>query len=181
MELMVVLVILGLAAGLVLPRFAAAHSRAALKSGARDIITMLAYARNQATSEGRSYRVEIDPASAEFHTTYFDPDQDPEQPYVPHEGILGGVLALPRGVSFTHVAVGEAAGGVMAFGSAPSSDTSGRTAIRFSPDGTADQAVIVILNEDGDELTIMLDQFTGRARVPEQEEAEELREDLGLK
>ncbi|MFQ5810304.1 MAG: GspH/FimT family pseudopilin [Armatimonadota bacterium] len=181
MELMVVLVILVLAAGLVLPRFAAAHSRAALKTGARDVITTLGYARSQATAEGRSYRVEIDSGSGQFATTCFDPEQNPEEPYVPHVGVLSGTMTLPSGVSFARVAVGEDAGGVQAPGSTTRTDTSGTVRIQFSPDGTVDQTVIVLVNDDGDELTLLLDQLTGRTRVLEPEEAEALRSELDLK
>ncbi|MGD8238551.1 MAG: GspH/FimT family pseudopilin [Armatimonadota bacterium] len=181
MELMVVLVILVLAAGLVLPRFAAAHSRAALKTGAREVVTTLGYARSQATAEGRSYRVEIDPRSGEFATTCFRPEEDSQDSYVPHVGVMSGTMTLPAGVSFTRVAVGEDAGGVQAPGSTARTDTSGTVRIQFSPDGTVDQAVIVIANEDGDELALLLDQLTGRPRVLETEEAEELRSELGLK
>ena len=180
MELMVVLVILGLAAGLVLPRFAEARARAALKAGARDVITMLGYARAQATAEGRSYRVQVDPSSGEFSTSCFDPEQDPDEPYAPHAGILGETLTLPTGVSFARVAVGEDAGGVQAPGTPARTSSTGETYVQFCPDGTVDQALIVIANEDGDELNLVLDQFTGRARVLEPEEAQELRSDLGL-
>ena len=181
MELLVVLAILGLAASLVLPRFATASSQAALKAGARDVITAIGYARNQAVSEGRSYRLEIDPSSGESRITHFDPEEDPEEPYVADVGILGEKLTLPSGVSFSRVAVGEEAGGIEASGSPASSSRSGETSIQFRPDGTTDQAVIVVTNDDGAELTITLDQFTARVRVLEPEEAEELRSELGLK
>ena len=180
MELMVVLVILGLVASLVVPRFAAASGRAALKSGARDVLTTLGHARSQATAEGRSYRVEMDPSSGEFFMSCFDPEEDSEEPYVPYVGILGGTQRLPTGVSFAHVAVGEDAGGVETPGSSDTADTSGKVYIRFSPDGTADQAVVIVASEDAEDITLTLDQFTGRARVLEPEEAKELRDELGL-
>jgi type IV fimbrial biogenesis protein FimT len=180
MELLVILMILGLAAGLVVPRFAGASSQAALKAGARDVITAIGYARNQAASEGRSYRIEVDPSSGELQTLCFDPEQDSEEPYVPHVGILGGTMTLPAGVSFGRVAVGEDAGGTEVRGRSAVADTSGKVTIQFSPDGTVDQTIIVIANEDGEELTLSVDQFTGRARVLGLQEAEELRDDLGL-
>jgi Tfp pilus assembly protein FimT len=181
MELIVVLVILGLAAGLIVPRFAAANSQAALKAGARKLITAMGYARTQAVAEGRSYRLEIDPNSGELRTTYFDPEGDPEEPYVPDVGILGERLMLPTGVSFSRVAIGEEAGGIETSRTRTSSSSTGTTYIQFSPDGTTEQAVIVVANEEGAELTVALDQFTGRARVLEPEEAEELRSELELK
>ena len=181
MELLVILVILGLAASLVMPRFAAASSQAALKAGTRDVITAIGYARNQAASEGRSYRIEIDPSSGELQTLRFDPEENSDEPYVPHVGILGGTMTLPAGVSFARLAVGEDAGGIEVRGRSVAADASGKVTIQFSPDGTVDRAIIVIANEDGEELTLSVDQFTGRARVLGSQEAEELRDDLGLK
>jgi len=61
LELLVVLVIISIAAGLVGPRVAGSMSNLSLKTAAKKVAGALRYARSQATSESRPYFVLFDP------------------------------------------------------------------------------------------------------------------------
>jgi len=183
-ELMLVLVIMVIAAALVVPRLSDAESRRALQTAADQLNGSLVSARQESLAAGQSMFViyqtgtplyavvpePIDEASrtefdrvttwlSQFADTY-DPAQDAGNT---PEG-TPGIRKLPLGTQFL---TGES-------GVAQASDNSGVQAeilglpfITFAPDGTTDDSVVELVNEDSDRIVIQLRGLTGTARVGE--------------
>jgi len=92
-ELMVVLTILVLLAGLMAPSFVRQYHEAKLKSAARDVVGLMQYARSQAVVEGTTYRLNIDREGGRVWITYYDTQseeaQEQEPRFVEDETVLG--------------------------------------------------------------------------------------------
>jgi prepilin-type N-terminal cleavage/methylation domain-containing protein len=93
-ELIVVMVILAIVAGVVAPslsRFRLGRSNA---NAANQLVALASYARTQSASEGRTYRLNFDPDHGEYWLTA----QGPSGTYDPPDGDYGQHFTVPDGV-----------------------------------------------------------------------------------
>jgi len=183
-ELMVVLTILVLLAGLVAPSFTRQYHEAKLRSTVRDLVALMQYARSQAVVEGTTYRLNIDRDGGRVWVTYYeteseDTSRETEPQFVEDETILGASRTLPDGVTIREVQLGdealaqlsdEALEQINALSNRLNEE--GTPFIAFAPSGTTDGARILLENEYEDRLAVTLDAITGRPEVLEEDEIE---------
>ncbi|MBM3471882.1 MAG: type II secretion system protein GspH [Armatimonadetes bacterium] len=180
-ELMVVLTILILLAGLVAPSFVRQYHEAKLRSTVRDLVALMQYARSQAVVEGTTYRLNIDRDGGRVWVTYYESasqnTSDEEPRFVEDETILGAARQLPEGVTILEVQLGdealaqlseEALDQINALSNRLNEE--GTPFIAFAPSGTTDGARILLENDYEDRLAVALDAITGRTQVLEEDE-----------
>jgi len=183
-ELMVVLTILVLLAGLTAPSFVRQYHTAKLRSAARDLVGLMQYARSQAVVEGTTYRLNVDRDGGRVWITYYDTEtaeaQDEEPQFVEDQSVLGASRKLPSGVSILELQLGddalaqlsdEAREEIEALQSQLNDE--GTPYIAFSPSGTSDGARVLLENEYEDQLAVAVDAITGRTEVREEDEIAE--------
>ncbi|MBM3502188.1 MAG: prepilin-type N-terminal cleavage/methylation domain-containing protein [Armatimonadetes bacterium] len=180
-ELMVVLVILVLLAGLTAPSFARQYHVAKLRSAARDLVGLMQYARSQAVVEGTTYRLNVDRDGGRVWVTYYDTEtaeaRDEEPKFVEDESVLGASRKLPAGVTICELQLGDEALAQLSEealeeieGLQSRLNEEGTPFIAFAPSGTSDGARILLENEYEDQLAVAVDAITGRTEVREEDE-----------
>lgn len=183
-ELMVVLTILVLLAGLTAPSFVRQYYEAKLRASARDLVALMQYARSQAVVEGTTYRLNVDRDGGRVWITYYQGESDEtgadEPRYVEDESVLGASRKLPEGVTIRELQLGDEALAQLSDEALEEINAlqaqlndEGTPFISFGPRGTTDGARILLENDYGDRLGVSLDAITGRARVIEEDEIEE--------
>lgn len=180
-ELMVVLTILLLLAGLTAPSFVRQHYEAKLRAAARDLVALMQYARSQAVVEGTTYRLNIDRDGGRVWITYYQDESaetaGDEPRYVQDESVLGASRRLPEGVTIRELQLGDEALAQLSDEALEEINAlqaqlneEGTPFIAFGPRGTTDGARILLENDYGDRLAVSLDAITGRARVLAEDE-----------
>jgi len=161
-ELMVVVVVIALAAGLGGGVYVGSYKRMMVEKAAKDVWLMAKYARIAAIEQQQNLYLEMDKANQRcwVATTQFDPNNL-------NAGLLGelGVVQnsfcrpvdLPSGVEFEAVSVGLAA-------SAENEDVEEFSRVLFRPNGTAESAVILI-GDGNTRYGITVNGATGAARL----------------
>ena len=150
-EMVVVLVILGLAAGLIFPRLqSGALERGRLRGSVAAIATLSAYARDHAASTRRMHALNLDIKTGEYWLSIADPDSGDLMET--SDVALAG--QLPNGIRFGKIEMP----GRKAF-------VGEMRALRFSPEGWADPAVIRLVAEDGDEAAAVIAGLCGRVET----------------
>jgi prepilin-type N-terminal cleavage/methylation domain-containing protein len=178
-ELMAVLLIIGLIAGLTLPNLSLGAERAVLRE-AQDLAATFAFARQRAVATGTPHRVVVDLDEAGYWVEAAPEGPDPFLPpplatpapgggqrrvqlaaptlletgFQPLPGPFGRPRWLREPVRFDSVET-LAAGAVR----------SGRVEIGFDADGTADPALLVLANEDGDAYGLSLARLADEVRI----------------
>jgi prepilin-type N-terminal cleavage/methylation domain-containing protein len=176
-ELLAVLLIMGLVAGITLPNLSFRSERVVLGS-AEDLAAQLAFTRQRAVATGVTHRVVVDLDAAGWwieewpeEASLFAPPPAPpadgarrEIPLAPPRsgalefrpltGPFGRPHTLPDGVSFASVET-LAAGPVVG----------GQVALVFEGDGTADPALFSLVNEDGDVVELELSRLADEIRI----------------
>ena len=175
-ELLAVLLIMGLVAGITLPNLSFGSERIVL-SAAQDLASDLAFTRQRAVATGATHRVVIDldaagwwieewpegaspfaiePAVApgERREIQLAAPQATGQEFQPLAGPFGRPHALPAGVAFASVET-LAAGPVLG----------GQVALVFEGDGTADPALFELVNEDGHAVRVELSRLADQIRI----------------
>jgi len=157
---------MGMIVAITAPRLSSTFSKATLGGGARGLAGAMAYLRNAAAREGRSYFLTVDLDQEEYwaavmnddpdliQTEYQDPDALDDAMYTEVTKGLVSRTRLRKAVAFSHVEFQD--GG-------PVSD--GTVRIEFRPDGTADEAVVCIAKPNGRAYTVYLEQYNGQATV----------------
>jgi prepilin-type N-terminal cleavage/methylation domain-containing protein len=175
-ELLAVLLIMGLVAGITLPNLSLGSERAVL-GAAQALAADLSFTRQRAVATGATHRVVVDldaagwwieewaeEASAFAPAPESAPGERREiqlaapraglQEFQPLAGPFGRPHALPDGVAFASVET-LAAGAVLA----------GQVELVFEGDGTADPALFALVNEDGDVVHLELSRLADRIRI----------------
>jgi len=170
-ELIVVLVVITLIAGLVAPTFIHQLEYARLTSGCRQIVSYMRYARSQAILRGVPYRLNMDDRGQRYWITVYDEEEteDLAEPFRPDSSNLGARDSLPEGVTIEELLIGDELAGPGAELEAPVS-AEGYPVIEFRPDGTCDGARMLLKNNNEERLAIFLDAATGRAEIAEEAE-----------
>ncbi|MCD6415438.1 MAG: prepilin-type N-terminal cleavage/methylation domain-containing protein [Planctomycetes bacterium] len=142
-ELIVVMVILGIAAAVAFPRLDAfAARRTALAAGANKVAALAMHARSGAVSSGTMRLLCIDTKTGRYWVCPRAPGRD-ETPSEADSEMQG---RLPDGVAFETVEV---------TGAAPS-DAQRVAVVRFSAEGWSDQAVIRLSGPEGKVKSIVV-------------------------
>ncbi len=143
LELVVVLFLAGILAALVVPSLSGTLESSRLRGGAAEVRATLSLARNLSASAGRVRTVEFDLEKGEF-------------------GIGGGQRRslLPEGVRFQSIRTGNA---LMEWGR-PVGEA-GNPKVLFHPDGSAEEAEIVLTSNDGRSLRVAVEPLTGMVEV----------------
>jgi type II secretory pathway pseudopilin PulG len=128
-ELILVLMILGLSAAIAVPSLAPFSRGRALGDGSAQALALLLHAQDKAVLEGRSIRVEIDPAQGTFVLTEMGP-----LGYEETAQTVGRSYTLPDSLSLQWETSSDAA--ILGF-------------IQFDPDASHDPAVMRITSSDG--------------------------------
>jgi len=173
-ELLVVIVILGILAGLALPELGGTVADSRLRAAGRELAAVLHLAYSQAVTTGREHRVTIARDSGRFWIEGRVENGDAIGEFRRIDGISGarGVVEPPLAVSSR---AGVGAGGGNVTGEARS-DAASRDAatdgprpaaddIPFRADGTSRDVEIVVRDAAGYELVIRVAAATARVRV----------------
>lgn len=141
-ELLVVLILLGIAAGLVMPSFVGGLGGLQAETAGRDLVTVMKAARSTAVAEQAVRRVilfdqETPDAPAEY--VYTDEYEQPIKRF-----------PLPKGISFKMTEL--------------------PFVISFYSNGRSSGGVVVLQNEQGRQVTIEVSPVTGYGRVVKKKE-----------
>ncbi|MFN3477449.1 MAG: GspH/FimT family protein [Candidatus Methylomirabilales bacterium] len=151
LELVVVLVIVGMAFSLVLPAIGSGLRHWRLRGAAREVVTLLKFTRNQAVVKKEPFQVILDRSRNLYWLDKGDAPvlSDPDQ--ADEKGIR--LYALPNGVRFGEVTVDG------------SNREGERVGILFFPRGSSTGGEVQILDERGKGYRIRVDPVTGHARI----------------
>ncbi|HNY65740.1 MAG TPA: type II secretion system protein [Deltaproteobacteria bacterium] len=145
-ELLVVIVILGITLGYVGPKLYTGFSTSSLDQAARDILTMVQYARSSAVTKHRPYYVRFDIEHAKFGLY--------PKPETSGEIELEKEKELPQGISFKGI-------------KSPyqSEKRDGQADILVTPEGVVEQGVIYLDGGGGDIHTLVVKPFSGMLKT----------------
>ena len=152
LELAVVLLIIGLIMAIAMPRFGAFQG-AELRSESRRLATRSHYLYEEAGAQKILLRLNLDLNHGSYFVTRLDPFSI-KPAFTPEKGLAAGVVRLPADIRMRDVWV-EGAGLFR----------SGIVVCEFYPSGTADAAVIHLLDRNGDVMTIGINPFNGAATI----------------
>jgi type II secretory pathway pseudopilin PulG len=156
LELLVVLVLIGLVAGLAAPRWLAALPGVQLTTGARKTAALLRHAGDRAISEQTLQRVTVDLAANTLELARLEPDirlLPPAEPGFPEASALPVVLPMPPEILILRAEDGLGQ---------PQVD---RLRIFFFPSGGNTGARVTIGNSQGRQLVVHLDFITGEVTI----------------
>jgi len=145
LELIVVLILLGLASVLVAPSFTGGLSGLQLETSTRDVITLMRHARSEAIAKQHVFRVVVgqdDPFSAKYFFTNDFGETIKER-------------ELPKGLQFQ-----------------VADDMHLPLTVSFYPNGRSSGAVFGIKNKQGKATSIGVDTITGFAKLERQHSTE---------
>jgi type II secretion system protein H len=156
LELLVVLILIGLAAGFAAPRWLASLPGVQLASGARKTAALLRHAGDRAVSEQTLQRVIVDLANHTLELSRLESDDSllpPEDPALEGAASPPVVLPLPE-----EVFVESAENGL----GQPQFD---RLGVFFFPSGGNTGARLTLTNTRGRRLVVQLDFITGQVKI----------------
>jgi len=163
LELSVVVVIMGIVMAVTLPRFTSTFSKATLGGTARRLAGTMAYLRNAAARDGRSYFLNIDLDNHEYWVAVFNEEMDLsqidfevedtyEEMYTEFSDGFAARTRLQKKIEFAEVLLGD---GEKIF--------DGILQIEFRPNGTTDEVVIHLTNPKERFYTVYLEGYNGQA------------------
>lgn len=152
MELLVVLVIAGLAASLVGPSFQRLMPGLQLEAETRELMAMLRHARSQAILSGKRVTVSQDAGSGGLRLSYRE-----------------GLHRPPAGLSLTLASGSENLAKVTA-----GSTASGGAQLSFFPEGDSSGGSLAVATEDGRQTLIKIEGLSGRVLRTSTEDEERL-------
>jgi type II secretion system protein H len=175
-ELLAVLLIMGLVAGLTLPNLSLRSERVVLGE-AQQLAADLAFTRQRAVATGTPHRVVVDLDNAGWWIEAWPEEAGPFAPVAaapdgmqeiqlvappsgvgepqPLAGPFGHPHPLPDGVAFESVETPATSGPA----------AKGQVEIVFDGDGTADPALFVLANESGDVVRLQLSRLADEIRI----------------
>ncbi len=152
LELAVVLFIIGLVLMIAMPHFGSFQGTE-LRSEAHRLATRSRYLYEEAGAQKVLLRLNFDLNRSTYFVTRLDPFA--LQPvFVPEKGPAGGKVLMPADIRLRDVWV--EGGGLF---------RSGTVGCQFYPSGTADAAVIHLVDRNGDVMTVGIDPFTGATSI----------------
>jgi len=140
LELIMVVVVIALVLAVTYPSLSRGNATLHLRTSARDVLNVMRYAREKAITEQVEMRVVADRDERKILMT----DAYGESPRA---------YALPKDILIARLAFG------------PNEILQGPLVIRFLPNGSAENAEIVLASDKGGALRVVTDPVTGGARV----------------
>jgi prepilin-type N-terminal cleavage/methylation domain-containing protein len=173
-ELLVVLTILAIFAVITLPRVASAVLRTRLDAALEAVRGDLNFARARAVSTGVRHQLVIDPSTGQVGVEPFRPEQLAVQTTSPTQPVSDFVLQ-----DRLHESVQVAVWTVSPVGAALSSPGGFPTGaagapLVFYPEGTSDDAILILEDQQGSRRGLRVDGFSGEIREMEPEEMQQL-------
>jgi prepilin-type N-terminal cleavage/methylation domain-containing protein len=150
LEIMVVLLVLALVVAITYPSLSRGSSTLHMRTCGRDVLNIFRYAREKAVTEQTGMIVTV--------------DRD-RQALTLSDNLgrsIGRAYSMPSDVRIHRMALGG------------TEVSEGSLAVRYLPNGSADQAEVLLLSETGAQLRIVSDPMTGGARI-ESEQGENVR------
>lgn len=166
------MVIMVLLAGLAVPSFSGSLRTERLRTGARMIVSAIQLARGRAIAEGCYTRVELDETEGVVTLSRLEDPTAEEPSWTYMDDSLARPRELPAGVTLAYA--GSDANQSGALGEAASSAAQ---TLEFRPDGTTDDATIVLEGYEEERLVIEVDDIRLAPRILENEEAAAFSED----
>jgi prepilin-type N-terminal cleavage/methylation domain-containing protein len=173
-ELLVVMVIMALLAGLAVPSFARSLQSERLRTGARTVVSMVQLARTRAITRHTFTRLRIDydeglltieelsqPDVMSGRAGSMASAESRQPTWVEQRDSLGRPRSLPGGVRLTYAGGDPTAGA----GSATRAD-----ALTFRPDGSTDDAMLMLQGYQGERLGVAVQRARLQARLLTPEE-----------
>lgn len=154
LELLVVLAILAIFATLAAPRFADFLPGYRLDQAAVRVMTLARKARTDAATRRLRYRLTCSVGAGTYGLTVEGDPLRASGVYAPPDDSWGQSFPLPDGVTFSEV---DLADGTVV--------TAGSGTINFKPDGTADEAIIMLQDAKGHQRFVYVRGLTGRVSV----------------
>jgi prepilin-type N-terminal cleavage/methylation domain-containing protein len=149
-ELILVLLLIALGSAFVIPRAAPLAGRR-MDASMRQVLAASRHARSLAVTSGAGARLCVDAGERRWWLEVeTDPFENPGVYEAPGDE-WGAGATLPEGVSL---------------------EDPGTEAVRFRPDGTADDALLVFAGADGERRAVEIRGLTGLSRILEEEEME---------
>lgn len=135
-ELLIVIAIIGIMAGITMPNLKRTYSNFEIESFVKDISYLAKYLQSNSISYNKFHRMDItlndDCAGFQGLT------REKENEFIPIKGRFGEIYQSPAGITIFSI------------------EPSGRTSIFFYPDGSLDKADIVFKNKYGKEVKLVL-------------------------
>lgn len=163
-ELMVVITIAGIMAGMMIPEMKGSFQDALLRSTSRELINVMDVAYSRAVSLNQVRRVCLDEKTGRYRVEKQLSDNGQEI-FVPADDVPGNRGELDRRISVEFYAPE----GVGADGSGAAAGSGDEATVAFYPDGTADAGAIVLRDRQGFRLRLQINPVTARVRVVEME------------
>ncbi|MCD5390667.1 prepilin-type N-terminal cleavage/methylation domain-containing protein [candidate division NPL-UPA2 bacterium] len=171
-ELVVVLVILGVVVSLAFPRLEGVFSGSYLRSSARRLAGMIRWTKSQAAVSGREHWLYYDLERGEYWMAETRHEKcspsgakalpfrgEGEEGFLETSNELGGRRALLPGIKFQNVITQEN-GRV----------SEGLASTWFSPQGLVEETTIHLMNEKGEEISILIKGLAGKVKIHEGDE-----------
>lgn len=157
MELLVVLSLLGLSAGIVVPRFLSTWDGAQLNAAASAVRSDFAFAKARAASTGLRHLVQVDSSTGELQVQPFRPE-DLTQGAAQVQSVPVLQDSMPDRVKVLQWRVEP-------FGYTDANSTQADTnVLTFYPEGRSDNALLVLESAGGQQRGVQVDGYTGEVR-----------------
>lgn len=158
MELLVVLSLLSLAAGIVAPRFLASWDSAQLNAAASAMRNDFAFAKARAASTGLRHLVQVDSNTGELQVQPFRAEELTQ-------GATAQTQSLPVLQDTMPDRVKVLQWRVEPFGYTDANSTQADTSVlTFYPEGRSDNALLVLESAGGQQRGVQVDGYTGEVR-----------------
>jgi len=163
-ELMVVMLIMTMLAGIAVPRFVGSLREERLRTASRIVATMVLLARGRAASEARLTELQFDYDRGTIDVVRLGDAQPGEEPqWEPMPDSLAQEQKLPEGVTLYYV------------GPDPSSaERTRETELDYRPDGSAEAAYIVLRGYGEAVRVVVVDEIRFKPQVPDIDTIQEL-------
>ncbi len=156
LELILVMIVIFTVATVALPRFSDFFPNLQVRKTTDRLYAWARKARADAALTGAATRLVVDPAGRRYWIEIEPRPLREPGTFEPLGGAWGEGEEVPEGVEFEAVEGFEG--------------KSGRKTLEFRPDGTTDDATIVLANDRGDRRTIRITGATGRIEILPEEE-----------
>ena len=173
-ELMVVLVLIGIATAMILPEMKGTYEDALLRAAGRNLVNACNLANSRAITINQLHRVRLDRRNGRYFVERTARDGEGRSGFVPLRDVSGSEGGIDARISVELRKPGEEGTDgpdqEPAFASGDDPQTSDRDeAISFYPDGTADTAEIHLRDRAGFRLVLRISPVTARVQIAEGE------------
>jgi len=173
-ELMVVVVLIGIATAVIVPQMKGTYEDARLRSASRELVGVFNIASSRAVSLNEIHRVRLDRSTGRYFMERKVREGESGAGFVPIRDVPGGEGTIDKGISIAMRQPGEEAFAEpdSSVGRSSDDDLRARDAdqlIAFYPDGTADSREILLQDREGFRRVLRLNPITASVQIVELE------------